>query len=446
MMQKKPVKIGLRISSERNRDSPKINNPKNDYLRFPRSTKSYISEAQTSSSISPQQPTLAFINPPSVPTTQQPKWPCIFCQNQQHYSSKCSMTREERFKKLRELQKCFKCLRNGHAAKDCASTCGWCAQNHHRILCPNIWKPSPTSRNQQQGNTGGNTTPLGTGADIGSRGLTATHLRQEKKWWNGPEFLQKTEQEYPSNPQIPDFWPGAVKTILVQVEAIINSRPITFLSHDQTFPQPLSPSDFLMPLKGGVPPTELADSEYTPQKSTRETLLELWEKQLQALNSFWCQWSADYLLSLKERYQKITQSRPVPKVGEVVLVWQEKMPRGLWRYAVITALLKNSDQAVSNAEIRFANGRTSRRSIGHLFPLETSEEFENRALEHDHQTVQRTSSGQSSGTQSSSPLAERTGGFQTSRILRDREKIKKPARFRTIITDFEDNYDPDGAI
>uniref|UniRef100_A0A915DCU7 Integrase catalytic domain-containing protein n=1 Tax=Ditylenchus dipsaci TaxID=166011 RepID=A0A915DCU7_9BILA len=198
------------------------------------------------------------------------------------------------------------------------------------------------------------------------------------------------------------------ETILVQVEAIVNSRPITFLSHDQTFPQPLSPSDFLMPLKGGVPPTELADSEYTPQKSTPETLLELWEKQLQALNNFWCQWSADYLLSLKERYQKITQSRPVPKVGEVVLVWQEEMPRGLWRYAVITALLKNSDQAVSDAEIRFANGRTSRRSIGHLFPLETSEEFENRAVEHDHQTVQPTSSGQSSGTQNSSPLAGKT--------------------------------------
>uniref|UniRef100_A0A915DC71 Uncharacterized protein n=1 Tax=Ditylenchus dipsaci TaxID=166011 RepID=A0A915DC71_9BILA len=39
------------------------------------------------------------------------------------------------------------------------------------------------------------------------------------------------------------------ETILVEVEAIINSRPITFLSHDQTFSQPLSPSDFLMPLK-----------------------------------------------------------------------------------------------------------------------------------------------------------------------------------------------------
>uniref|UniRef100_A0A915DC46 CCHC-type domain-containing protein n=1 Tax=Ditylenchus dipsaci TaxID=166011 RepID=A0A915DC46_9BILA len=123
-------------------------------------------KTQTSSPISPQQPTLAFINPPSVPTTQQPKWPCIFCGNQQHYSPKCSMTREERFQKLRELQKCFKCLRNGHAAKDCSSTCGWCAQSHHRILCPNIWKPSPTSRNQQQGSTGGNTTPLGTGSGL----------------------------------------------------------------------------------------------------------------------------------------------------------------------------------------------------------------------------------------------------------------------------------------
>ena len=34
-------------------------------------------------------------------------------------------------------------------------------------------------------------------ADIPSRGMSASELVSEKRWWNGPEFLFKDEREWP---------------------------------------------------------------------------------------------------------------------------------------------------------------------------------------------------------------------------------------------------------
>ncbi len=37
-------------------------------------------------------------------------------------------------------------------------------------------------------------------ADIASRGTTATQLVENKLWWNGPEFLTKSNEHWPTQP------------------------------------------------------------------------------------------------------------------------------------------------------------------------------------------------------------------------------------------------------
>ena len=56
-----------------------------------------------------------------------------------------------------------------------------------RKLAPSkLWKYVPTKQNP---------------ADIASRGTTATQLVENKMWWNGPEFLVKSNNEHwPSQP------------------------------------------------------------------------------------------------------------------------------------------------------------------------------------------------------------------------------------------------------
>ena len=55
-----------------------------------------------------------------------------------------------------------------------------------RKLAPSkLWKYVPTKQNP---------------ANIASRGTTATQLVENKMWWNGPEFLVKSNEHWPSQP------------------------------------------------------------------------------------------------------------------------------------------------------------------------------------------------------------------------------------------------------
>ena len=54
-----------------------------------------------------------------------------------------------------------------------------------KLAPPELWRYVPTKQNP---------------ADIASRGTTATQLAENKLWWNGPEFLIKSIEHWPSQP------------------------------------------------------------------------------------------------------------------------------------------------------------------------------------------------------------------------------------------------------
>nr|CAD2205971.1 unnamed protein product [Meloidogyne enterolobii] len=106
---------------------------------------------------------------------------------------------------------------------------------------------------------------------------------------------------------------NSVRTCLTEITTIINSRPITFDSSNPADPRPLCPINFLQPLREikplPFPNTDaLEDPTYNPMPpSDPSHLLNLWSKLSAASKSFWKYWKEDYLTSLRERYQKITQ-------------------------------------------------------------------------------------------------------------------------------------------
>ena len=74
------------------------------------------------------------------------------------------------------------------------------------------------------------------------------------------------------------------------------------------------------------------DYNYYPVNDSATSLLEVWKKGQQQLNSFWDIWRNEYLLSLREkspvyyRNQK-NQIDNTPQVGQVVIIKDEKLPR-----------------------------------------------------------------------------------------------------------------------
>ncbi len=170
-------------------------------------------------------------------------------------------------------------------------------------------------------------------------------------------------------------------TLLCEIEAALNSRPISYISDDfaSRF-NVLRPIDFLIPFGSiGMPSLEddHDDPEYLPVLDSRQKLLRAWRKSLTHVDRFWELWRSDYLLSLREKWSMThhgpnRQSSSTPVIGEIVLLGQEG-PRGTWPLAKIIDLKTSPDGAVRSARILLPSGTEVLRSVSLLYPLEVTE-------------------------------------------------------------------------
>jgi len=91
------------------------------------------------------------------------------------------------------------------------------------------------------------------------------------------------------------------------------------------------------------------------------------------LNKFWEFWKSQYLLSLRERGEKIGKNTgKEPQVGEVVIV-EEDLPRPLWKLARIIDLIRGRDGIIRTVKLNIL-GKIFKRSITQIFPLELPSE------------------------------------------------------------------------
>ena len=97
------------------------------------------------------------------------------------------------------------------------------------------------------------------------------------------------------------------------------------------------------------------------------------------LNSFWQQWSEEYLNELAERHfsQKAGEEEiREPKVGEVVLLRGELLPRNRWKLGVIESVYRSvKGNRIRSVIVRVPEGKGHkgglyRRSPKHVVPLE----------------------------------------------------------------------------
>ncbi|MFH4979917.1 hypothetical protein AB6A40_006626 [Gnathostoma spinigerum] len=141
----------------------------------------------------------------------------------------------------------------------------------------------------------------------------------------------------------------------------------------------LRPIDFLRP-KANIVAVEPADDEDTSfALNSTQKILNRWESSLRYLDRLWQVWSKEYLLSLRERYQREHQqacSRTVrsPRVNEIVLIKHDELPRAEWPLARIEEIKRSADGKVRSASVRTSNGHVLDRPLNLLLPLEITAE------------------------------------------------------------------------
>jgi hypothetical protein len=163
-----------------------------------------------------------------------------------------------------------------------------------------------------------------------------------------------------------------LQTLVVEIEAVLNNRPITFVSDEMDAPLALRPIDFLIPkIEPILMEPRVGDADPNFRPSGPENLAYLWASSTQVLNNFWEMWSRDYLLLLRQR-TKVQHRHPrimakeFPQIGHIVIVEMEEFPRNLWPLGKIISL----DASGRSAKIRMGNGRIWGRPVNKLAPLE----------------------------------------------------------------------------
>jgi len=141
-------------------------------------------------------------------------------------------------------------------------------------------------------------------------------------------------------------------TVLIRIEAVLNSRPLTPASTDPHDLECLTPGHFLIgqPLLA-VPPRSNPDA--TRNLTNRWKLLD------QCHQAFWKRWSTEYLTTLQER-MKWTDRVPNLKVNDMVVIVDNQAPPLLWRLGRIIELVPGPDGTVRVASVLTQQGRITR--------------------------------------------------------------------------------------
>ncbi|XP_046142527.1 uncharacterized protein LOC123987999 [Osmia bicornis bicornis] len=148
-------------------------------------------------------------------------------------------------------------------------------------------------------------------------------------------------------------------TVLVEIEACLNSRPLCPLNADIEDLQALTPAHFLGVASGLVP------DESPPDVS--ENRLERFQLLQSIRNNFWKKWSEEYLQHLQER-SKWRGPTENFAVGQLVLVRDDRYPPSKWPLGRVTEVHLGPDGLVRVVTVRTATS-CLKRHVARLCPL-----------------------------------------------------------------------------
>lgn len=138
-------------------------------------------------------------------------------------------------------------------------------------------------------------------------------------------------------------------TILCQVEALVNSRPLCALTDDPTSLNALTPGHFVYL---GAPVKIPDERDFREEPVNRLTR---WKHIQRMLQHFWDRWQAEYVSTLINRPKWLEEQRNF-KTGDMVILREDNIPPMKWRLGRIQEILPGKDNLVRSVIVRTAVG------------------------------------------------------------------------------------------
>lgn len=180
---------------------------------------------------------------------------------------------------------------------------------------------------------------------------------------NAPHFGGAWEREVTSvksalGAQVPKA--EVFNTVLVEIEAILNSKPLGYVSSDVADLDPITPSSLLV----GQRETALPLAVYA---STETIGRRQWRYSQALADQFWKRFTTEYLPSLQGRRKWVTE-RGNLEPGTPVMIVDQALPRARWLIGRVKNVVKGHDGRVRSA-VMDTGGRTYHRPVARLIQL-----------------------------------------------------------------------------
>ena len=143
-----------------------------------------------------------------------------------------------------------------------------------------------------------------------------------------------------------------LNTFVIEVEALLNSRPITPLSSDPNDLSALTPGHFLI----GDSLTSLPQPDLSSVPTNR---LSRWQHIQKVRQHFWVRWHKEYLNELTVR-QKWTTGEHSIKQNAIVLLKDNNLPPMQWIIGRVIKTHPGSDNIIRTVTIKTAKSELKR--------------------------------------------------------------------------------------
>lgn len=151
-----------------------------------------------------------------------------------------------------------------------------------------------------------------------------------------------------------------LRTVMSEIEGILNSKPLGYVSSDIADPDPVTPNLLLMGRHdSSLPLVTYPDSELSSRRQWRHSQI--------LSDHFWSHFIRNYLPSLQSR-QKWYTDNPNLQINTVVLILDPQLPRSLWPVGKVISLHLGKDGRCRVADVQVGDKRYTR-PVARLIPL-----------------------------------------------------------------------------
>ena len=156
-----------------------------------------------------------------------------------------------------------------------------------------------------------------------------------------------------------------LETMLHEVEACVNSRPLTFVTTEVDCLRALTPSHFLIgrPIYQGISDDQGPQTSLRESKAARDNLMK----------HFWEVWSTLYIRELPIGSSRAGRRHRPFRVGDLVLVEETSRSRTVWPLGRVTKVHPGRDGVIRSVTIQTQKGELQR-AVQRLRALEVEDQ------------------------------------------------------------------------